>query len=357
VKLPPFALERYFAPREFVARAQLSSSDCESLALDDVLARADDELRALWSRLTLGYAEYRGHPLLRAEIAALYASARVEDTMACAPSEGILLAMTALLEAGDRVVCCAPAYQSLHEIARGAGCTVDEWPFPFDMAQLHSLVRARATRMIVVNFPHNPTGHVPTRDEWRAIVDVAREAGAILFSDEMYRFLDLDPSLPPLPSAVDEYEMAIALGGLSKAFSAPGLRAGWLVSRDVELLDRCAEQKDYTTICGNGPGELLSAMVLRDKARILARNVELIRANVAALESALGVKGPRAGCITFAPMRDATATCDALFRETQMLLLPSSVFGFGDGHVRFGLGRAPFARAVEECAAWLARRA
>jgi len=184
-------------------------------------------------------------------------------------------------------------------------------------------------------------------------VDIARDAGAYLFSDEMYRFLDLDPSIAPLPSAVTLYEKSIALGGLSKTFSAPGLRSGWLVSRDHDAIERCAEQKDYTTICGNGPGELLSVMVLRDKARILARNVSLIKANVAALERALGVKGPRAGCITFAPLQDATATCDALFRETKILLLPSSVFGFGDGHVRFGLGRAPFATTIEEFAAWL----
>jgi aspartate/methionine/tyrosine aminotransferase len=361
VKLPPFALERYFAPREFVARAQLSSSDCESLALDDVLARADDELRTLWSQQTLGYGEYRGHPLLRAEIAALYgATVRPDDTLACAPAEGILLAMGALLDAGDRVVCCAPAYQSLHEIARGVGCVVDEWPWPFDVSRLRALVSATAskTRMIVVNFPHNPTGFVPTAEEWRAIVDVAREAGAYLFSDEMYRFLDLHDDIAPLPSAVDVYEKAIALGGLSKAFSAPGLRSGWLVTRDRDALEKCAEQKDYTTICGNGPGELLSVMILRDKKRVLARNVALIRNNVAALErtlGALGVKGPRAGCITFAPLENATATCDALFQETKILLLPSSVFGFGDAHVRFGLGRAPFATTIEEFAAWRAR--
>src|SRR5688572_13696498 len=140
MRLPPFALERYFAPREFVARAQLSSSDCESLAIDDVLAHADDEMRALWNEQKLGYGEYRGHPLLRAEIASLHQGARDDDTLACAPAEGILLAMSALLDAGDRVVCCAPAYQSLHEIARGAGCAVDEWPWPFDVDRLRDVV-------------------------------------------------------------------------------------------------------------------------------------------------------------------------------------------------------------------------
>ena len=357
MKLPPFALERYFAPREFIARAQLSSSDCESLALDDVLARADGEMRSLWTKQTLGYGEYRGHPLLRAEIAALYGEAvRADDTLACAPAEGIVLAMNALLDDGDRIVCCAPAYQSLHEIARGIGCVVDEWPLPFALDALRDVVRAKKTRMIVVNFPHNPTGFVPTTEEWQAIVDVAREAGAVLFSDEMYRLLDLDPAThAPLPSAVDLYDKAIALGGLSKAFSAPGLRSGWLVSRDQDVIERCAEQKDYTTICGNGPGELLSVMILRDKARVLARNIDIIRANVAALERTLGVQGPRAGCISFAPLENATATCDALFRDTKILLLPSSVFGFGDGHVRFGLGRAPFATTLAEFAAWRAR--
>lgn len=364
MRLPPFELERYFAPREFVARAQLSSSDCESLSLDEVLVHADAEMRALWSTQKLGYGEYRGHPVLRDEIAKLHAGTKSDDTLACAPAEGILLAMGALVDSGDRVVCCAPAYQSLHEIARGAGCVVDEWPWPFDVDRLASIVRAKKTRMIIVNFPHNPTGAVPTRAEWDEIVSIARDAGAWLFSDEMYRFLDLADDIDPLPSAVTLYEKAIALGGLSKAFSAPGLRSGWLVSRDADALERCAEQKDYTTICGNGPGELLSTMVLRDRARILARNVDTIRANVAALERVFGVKGPRAGCITFVELvreneADASVTqlCDALFRETKLLLLPSSVFGFGDRHVRFGLGRAPFAQSLAEFAAWHSKRA
>ncbi|MBI1944188.1 MAG: aminotransferase class I/II-fold pyridoxal phosphate-dependent enzyme [Deltaproteobacteria bacterium] len=355
MKLAPFALERYFAPREFVARAQLSCSDCEALTLDDVVAHAEAELRDAWSALRLGYSESRGHPLLRAEVAAMHPGTSVEHTITCAPAEGILLAMLSTLAAGDRVVACAPAYQSLHEIARGMGCVVDEWPWPFDLTRLTALVRARKTKLVVVNFPHNPTGHVPSVDEWHAVVAAARDAGAHLFSDEMYRFLDLTAA-PPLASAVELYDKAIVLGGLSKAFSAPGLRSGWLVSRDLDVIQRCAEHKDYTTICGNGPGELLSIMVLRQRARILARNIATIRANVAALERLVpGAKGPRAGCVAFVELDDGvTALADELFRETKMLLLPSSVFGAGDRHARFGLGRAAFATTLEEFATWRA---
>ena len=68
----PFALERYFARYEFSARHLLSSSDCDGLPLAGLLQRADDEARALWDGLTLGYTESQGHPLLLREIAGLY---------------------------------------------------------------------------------------------------------------------------------------------------------------------------------------------------------------------------------------------------------------------------------------------
>jgi aspartate/methionine/tyrosine aminotransferase len=81
--------------------------------------------------------------------------------------------------------------------------------------------------MVVINFPHNPTGCMPTRAEYAAIVDVVRDAGAILFSDEMYRFLEVvtpEEEVDRRPSAVQLYTRAVALGGLSKSHSCPGLR-------------------------------------------------------------------------------------------------------------------------------------
>ncbi len=98
MKLNPFKLERYFAEYEFSVQYLLSSSDCDGLLQRDVLNLADRETRTLWDDLKLGYTESLGHPLLREEIARLYAGITAEDCLVIVPEEGIFLAMNAILE-------------------------------------------------------------------------------------------------------------------------------------------------------------------------------------------------------------------------------------------------------------------
>ena len=365
MELPPFALERYFAPREHAARFPLSCSDCESLALDALVADADDDLRDAWRALRLGYGHTRGDPALRAAIAARYERATADDVLTCAPSEGIFLALSTLLAPGDRVVVAQPAYQSLHEIARARGCDVLAWRpveqpdgWLFDPDDLRALLRGGA-KAVVVNFPHNPTGAQPSRGEWTTIVDAVAAADAWLFADEMYRYLESDDAR--LPSVVDVYDKGVALGGLSKAFGAPGLRAGWLACRDRAALDAAAARKDYTTICGGVVDELLAVMVLRRADAIAAANRALVAANLRALADAAlpwTATPPRAGCTALARLpadESAAALCDAAFREASVLLLPSTVFDMGDRHVRLGLGRRSFPAALAAYAAWIRR--
>jgi len=173
--LEPFALERYMAPREFRARRSLSSSDCEAVVMAELVAGADAEVRDMWRDLRLGYTESQGHPLLRREIAALYRGVDADEVLEVVPEEGIFLAMTALLSPGDQVVVTWPGYQSLYELARSIGCQVTRWePDPgtwrFDPARLRALVAgAGRVAMVVVNFPHNPTGWLPAADEMAEI--------------------------------------------------------------------------------------------------------------------------------------------------------------------------------------------
>ena len=117
----PFRLERHFALHEFAAKRLLSSSDCDAVSLDDVIAGFDDEIAARWHTLSLGYTESRGLPLLRKEIAADYVDVAVDDVLSVVPEEGVLLAMAALVERDTPVIVTTPAYQSLAEVARRRG--------------------------------------------------------------------------------------------------------------------------------------------------------------------------------------------------------------------------------------------
>jgi aspartate/methionine/tyrosine aminotransferase len=217
--IAPFKLERYFAKYEFQDKYVLSASDCESLSMSELLHLADAEALALWQNLRLGYTESAGHPLLRAEVAGFYGKVKPDNVVIAAPEEAILIAMQTLLKPGDHVVALYPAYQSLYEIAGAIGCEVTPWSFELgaggwrlDLDRLASLLRDH-TRLLVINFPHNPTGYLPERDAIDAIVDMARQRDMYVLGDEMYRLLEYEPArrLPPM---CDLYEKGISLSGL-----------------------------------------------------------------------------------------------------------------------------------------------
>jgi len=348
----PFALERYFARYEFSTPYLLSSSDCDGIPMREILAMADDECRALWSDLRLGYTESLGLPQLRAEIAGMYEGVTQDDVIIGAPEELIFVAMNALLRPGDRVVCAYPGYQSLFEIARAVGCVVDLWRpreqgvWRFDPDDLAGML-GRGTRLVVVNFPHNPTGALPSREEYFAVVEAAGHTGARVFSDEMYRLLEGDPD-ERLSAGCELAADALSLSGMSKVFGMAGTRIGWIVTRDAEAMRGLAEFKDYTTICSSAPSEVLALIGLRARAALVERHRARIARNLAALEAFVARHGerfalapPRAGSVCLLRLRDGHATdfCRLVMDKAGIMLLPSSVFQFGDEHVRIGLGR------------------
>ncbi len=358
----PFKLERYFAQYEFKVRYLLSASDCESLSLPELLALADPDSLAQWEQLRLGYTESQGLPTLRAEVARLYQTLTPDNVLILTPEEGIFIAMHTLLEPGDHVVAIAPAYQSLSEIARSIGCAVTPWTFTPQEGgwrlQLDQLARSFTprTRLLVINFPHNPTGYLPSSVEHDAILDLARQHDVYVFSDEMYRLLEHDAARR-LPSVCDGYEKGIVLFGLSKSFGLPGLRMGWLASRAPGLMERWLAFKDYTTICHSAPSEMLALIALRAKEAILSRNRNLVQANLARAESFFAEHStllkwlkPGGGSIAF-PAWTGPGTvetfCQAMLDEQGVMIVPGSIFDYRGNCFRLGLGRRNFPEALE----------
>ena len=353
--LPPFALERFFAKWEFVVRHVAGASDIEPVAMRELLALADDEMRARWDDLRLGYTESAGHPLLRKEIASLYETISPDQSLVFAGAEeAIFILMHVLLQPGEHAVVTWPAYQSLHAVAQSIGAHVDLLPldpargWALDLTQLQQLLRP-TTRLIVVNFPHNPTGALPSREQFEALLDLARFAGCRVLSDEVYRGLESRPG-DQLPAACDRYEHAVSLGVMSKAYGLAGLRIGWIATRDTEVLRRAAQFKDYTTICASAPSELLSIMALRAREALLERARSIVATNLARLDEFFAAHAdqfawqrPRGGSTAFPalttgePIDDFT---ESLARNESVLLLPGTLFDHPGNHFRIGLGRA-----------------
>jgi aspartate/methionine/tyrosine aminotransferase len=211
------------------------------------------------------------------------------------------------------------------------------------------------TRLLVVNFPHNPTGALPDRATFDALCALAEERGLWLLSDEVYRLLEY-ASEDTLPAAVERSARAVSLGVMSKAFGLAGLRVGWLACRDGELLRRCAAFKDYTSICNAAPSEVLALMALRARKQVLARSRALIADNLTRLDAFFARHPgtfrwvrPRAGSVAFPRLlRDMPISdfCRALVEKEGVLLLPGDLYDFPGNHFRLGFGRANLPEAL-----------
>jgi len=361
MRIAEFALERFFARWEFAVRHLLCASDVEGWRMADLLSLADDETAALWSNLRLGYTEAPGHPLLRAEIAALYDTIEPDDVLVFAGAEEAIFCLSnVLLGPGDHAVVTWPGYQSLYQVGRAAGADVtlhelreaDGWALDAD--RLVAALRPN-TRLVVVNAPHNPTGMLPTPAEWARLTDELEARGIHLLADEVYRFLELDPAAP-LAAGADAFLLGISLGVMSKSFAMAGLRIGWLATRDRDLLARCAAFKDYTTICSSGPAEILALIGLRARDVVLARSRRIVDANLAQLDvffadhpDRFSWVRPRGGSIAFPRLLDAEpidAFAARLVEAEGVLLLPGSQFGFEGNHFRIGFGREDLPEAL-----------
>ncbi|HUB04532.1 MAG TPA: aminotransferase class I/II-fold pyridoxal phosphate-dependent enzyme [Solirubrobacteraceae bacterium] len=354
----PFRIERYYDRYEFTTRFMLSSSDCESRTIEELLVLepdAHDRLLATWC----GYTESAGSPELREAIAGLHERIDPDDVIvtSCA-EEGILLVYHALLGAGDHAIVETPCYESALELARSTGASVDAWRrryedgWAHDLAALESSLRPN-TRLLYVNQPHNPTGTLMDHATFERVSDLARSHGLVLFSDEVYRELEHDPR-GRLPAACDVDDHAVSLGSISKSYGLPGLRLGWVVTRDAATREAIMRIKDYTTICSSAPSEVLTALALRNRRVLLERNLGLVARNLPLLDGFFERHAdtfewvrPTASPIGF-PRVNGIADVDemcARLADLGVLLLPGSVYDQPD-HVRVGFGRANLPEAL-----------
>jgi aspartate/methionine/tyrosine aminotransferase len=367
-----FALEVHFSKWEFKARYNLTGSDAESRTIADLLSLASDDDRRSFENLHLGYTETFGVPALRQAIAETYESISADDILCFAGAgEGIFIAMQVLLKPGDHAIVLTPNYQSAEtvplSICEVSGVALDgnrDWTLDID--RLRDAIRPN-TRLVSINFPNNPTGAIPSQKTVQALVELCREKGLWLFSDEVYRGIETDASRR-IVQVADAYEKGLSLNVMSKAYGLPGLRIGWIACRDRALLVRMERYKHYLSICNSAPSEVLARIALNAKQRILERNVGLIRRNIVAAREFFDAHPelfdfapPDGGCVCFVRYKGSDgieAFTTRLVEEAGVLLLPSSLYRSEIGDVpkdyfRLGLGRALVPEAFDTMDAWL----
>ena len=291
MQVRPFEIERFYDRFEFSAELMLSSSDCESRPLSQLLEFEPDAHEKLLA-LRLGYTEVAGSAELRDAVASTYEGLSSEDVLTLAAAEeGIFLVYHALLGPDAHAVVEAPCYGSALELARSTGASVSTWQRRYEDRWEHDLDALEAmlrpdTRLIYINSPHNPTGTTMPAEVFQRLLELAEERRMVLFSDEVYRGLEHDPA-GRLPAAAERSCSAISLGTVSKAHGLPGLRIGWLACRDHALLEQVRELKLYTTICSSAPSELLVALALRHHELLVERSTQLLLSNLPLIDAFL----------------------------------------------------------------------
>ncbi|MBK8834193.1 MAG: aminotransferase class I/II-fold pyridoxal phosphate-dependent enzyme [Anaerolineae bacterium] len=365
--IEPFKLERYYAKYEFSARYMLSSSDCESRPIGEILAfepGAAERLQQVW----LGYTEVPGAPELREAIAALYtATTPGQIHVHTGAEEAIYTFFNALVGPGDHVIVQTPCYQAALSIPRALGCAISAWPgrevdgWMPDLDALAGLIQPN-TKALYLCSPANPTGFQFSADAFRRVIDLAEARGIVVFSDEVYRELEHDPALR-LPAACDLGERAVSLGVMSKAYGLAGLRIGWAASQNTALLAGMASVKDYLSICASAPSEFLAAIALRHREILVRRNLGLIRRNLVLVDAFLAQRPdlfswirPQAGPIGFVKYRGAGTTedfCQRVVEGCSVLLAPGELYE-RPGYFRLGFGRASLGEALATLEMWIA---
>lgn len=329
----------------------IGSSGVRDLSMAELCAICDLDLSEL-NGLMIRDSESFGGRRLRAALADRWTGGDVDQVMVThGSSEAIFLVMHLALEPGDEVIVVDPAYQQLYDIASWRGCRITPWPlraqdgFRADLPLLRELAR-RGPRMIVVNFPHNPTGVSITREEQDELVAIAAEAGAWLVWD--HAFGEITHTAEPLPLPLTRYDRCICLGTLSKSYGLAGLRVGWCLAAP-DLLARMALLRDYIALYVSPVLEFFAELAVRNADQIVALQREHAQANrqtlldwAGALPDLVRVAPPDGGVTAFVEFPghpDVTEMCRDLAERRRVLLVPGSCFGEGfRSHARLGFG-------------------
>lgn len=230
--------------------------------------------------LTLLYGEHRGSAVLRALIAADAANLDADDVLVTSgAATALFIVSTSLLGREDHLVVVRPNYATNLETPRAIGCGISfidlafEQGFRLDIDRLAAAVTP-ATRLISVTCPHNPTGTMLTAAELQQLVTLAADRDCRLLVDETYRDLSYGGRLPLAASLGDH---VISVSSLSKAYGIPGIRIGWLITRDPRLKELFLAAKEQISLCGSVVDEWIATQVLSRREPLLRQTLAEMR--------------------------------------------------------------------------------
>ncbi|MGX7417681.1 aminotransferase [Carnobacterium gallinarum] len=345
-----FGVEEWLNQKEDAAIYDLAGSSIASFTLEEIITiDGKTTPEAFFAKLLpkkMNYGWIEGSPEFKQEVSKLYQNMPVENILQTNGATGAnLLALYAIIEPDDHVISMYPSYQQLYDIPKSLGADVSFWEmredkhWELDLSELEALIQPN-TKIICLNNANNPTGTILNHDALRKISQLAEQVGAYVLVDEVYQ--PLDPKFQ-IPSIVDIYDKGIATNSLSKTYSLPGVRVGWIASNH-ELADLFRKYRDYTMICAGVLDDALAVHTLKNKEAVLKRNQELVLTNLQILknwvqqESRVSLVFPKAVSTSFIKLDiplEIELFCTQLLEDTGVLLVPGNRFDVPK-HARLG---------------------
>lgn len=349
MKIEEFLLESWFRKHGFTTPIVICSSGVEEFTLGEIRQLLGIEQGEL-DNIVFSDSQSMGSFALRKSIAQRWGNGIAEEIIVThGSSEAIFLIMNTLLEKGDEIIVLAPYYQALYSIPKAIGCRVKTWALQYnqqfvpDLDKLNMLVGPN-TRMVVVNFPNNPTGASISEVQLRSLIKIVSKVGAYLVWDAAFAELTYD--CPPLSNPCLQYERAISLGTLSKAYGLPGLRVGWCCATQ-DILARCMQLRDYVTLSLSPLTEFIARCAIEKASILLDNRLQQARTNLRILNDWIDSQSDIVGCVPpkggvsvflrLLHVSDVDVFCNRLATEYGVFVLPGTCFSY-PGYVRLGFG-------------------
>lgn len=278
MKIKNFKVDDWLNTREHLAQYNLSSSCCKPVTFRELLELAGIGTEDFFKELIdspLDYGNPLGSPRLKKSVTGLYTEIVTEDMVICTHggTGANAIVYQALIEKGDNVVCILPNYQLNYSLPEALGAeirifTCDENSnYTVDLKKIKSMIDEN-TKLITLANPNNPTGYALSKNELEQLAKMAREVQAYIVCDEIYRGLDETY----MYSICDLYEKGICTSSVSKVFSIPGSRVGWIVTRDLRLKETLMKFRSYNSLCEGPINEWIASIVLENKEVFYRRN-------------------------------------------------------------------------------------
>lgn len=348
MKLEPFLLERWAAKYRTASppiRYDLAASTGPHWTVDEVLDLGGEAARAALGQLELKYAPASGTPGLRQAIADCYGCDPDCIVVMTGGSEALSVVLCLFAETGANVVLPSLLFPAIPAMARAWGYQLRPYELAPDDSFAHRADRIlgcvdEATRLVLVNSPHNPTGGVIEPSELETLAAGLAERGIPLLVDEVYHplyFAENAETAVGLPNT-------IVIGDMSKAYSLSGLRVGWVIDADETRRDRLIDARGYFTISNSVATECLAEVALNHRDRLLKRLKDVAHTNLTALDEfmrshtdLLEWVRPVGGTTAFPWLRDGRDTrplCES-FAARGVLTVPGDCFD-APNHFRVG---------------------